>query len=704
MSMHRHQTWLVALIFMALLSLSLASSHTMTVDPNYQQCMADIFLALQNKLPNMTMMIENSGKGLNDPGNFDGCNLISNAHYCRLGDTILYDGTNSSIYVGVCLPKPCTESAFPQILNRTILPLLKMKYPALHNIELPDFSMYCNDEHVTRSLSAAAIFTIVLIAVLAALALVGTVVDVYHKRKHNSNSNNNNKKSGLYVVDKISSSETTPLRGEDAGQGLYSPNNTSDADVIAQAKVATTTTTSMLVKSVTCFSLEQNLHWFMETKTASGPLGAFNGLRTFMMLWVILGHTLYVGVISVGFDNFEYIFAKVLNSAAFQLIIAGEYAVDAFFFMSGFLGVYMMLKEFSKVQKVGFKVWIMSIVHRYLRLTPTYAFTILVFTALAPYLVPDSPFSGVSLLKNNSCTQYWWTNLLYINNFYPVDFGQECTSWGWYLANDMQFFIFTPFFVMLYLRFCKREEDKPHNMWVIWLALAIPIGLSWALNGYLTYHYQLDMFGGYVTGHASEHSYQNIIYEKPYTRCPAYCIGMLLGFILEYPPDLLKSTLVRWAGYAVGCVLIFTPMFGTYSYFNNPGWSTAASVSYIMLSRSSFVTGMAIFMYATIKGHTGLIKRFLSAPFFAITGKLTYGAYLLHPVVIIVMLTGSTRPMHYSGFDIAFHFIGFAFFANFFAFLMYMLVEKPSANLERLWLMPTQRNVAQAVEGGKKDF
>jgi hypothetical protein len=33
------------------------------------------------------------------------------------------------------------------------------------------------------------------------------------------------------------------------------------------------------------------------------------------------------------------------------------------------------------------------------------------------------------------CRQHWWTNLLYINNFHPVEFHDTCMSWTWYLAN-----------------------------------------------------------------------------------------------------------------------------------------------------------------------------------------------------------------------------------------------------------------------------
>ncbi len=57
------------------------------------------------------------------------------------------------------------------------------------------------------------------------------------------------------------------------------------------------------------------------------------------------------------------------------------------------------------------------------RLTPVYMFTILVWMYLTPYF-GDGPF-WQNFVPRNHCPKYWWTNLLYINNFYPQDFAAE---------------------------------------------------------------------------------------------------------------------------------------------------------------------------------------------------------------------------------------------------------------------------------------
>ena len=45
------------------------------------------------------------------------------------------------------------------------------------------------------------------------------------------------------------------------------------------------------------------------------------------------------------------------------------------------------------------------------------------------------------------CKDYWWTNLLYINNLWPWSTTGICVGQTWYLSNDMQFFCLAPIFI-----------------------------------------------------------------------------------------------------------------------------------------------------------------------------------------------------------------------------------------------------------------
>jgi len=44
-----------------------------------------------------------------------------------------------------------------------------------------------------------------------------------------------------------------------------------------------------------------------------------------------------------------------------------------------------------------------------------------------------------------------WKSILFVDNL--VDNGERmCMAWGWYLQNDMQIFIFSLFFIFLYVK------------------------------------------------------------------------------------------------------------------------------------------------------------------------------------------------------------------------------------------------------------
>ena len=59
----------------------------------------------------------------------------------------------------------------------------------------------------------------------------------------------------------------------------------------------------------------------------------------------------------------------------------------------------------------------------FLRLTPSYLFTILFYSNLYAFL-GEGPLWFVNQ-NSTLCEKYWWTNLLYINNFYPTSLGDE---------------------------------------------------------------------------------------------------------------------------------------------------------------------------------------------------------------------------------------------------------------------------------------
>jgi len=70
----------------------------------------------------------------------------------------------------------------------------------------------------------------------------------------------------------------------------------------------------------------------------------FDGLRVFMMSWIILGH-----IYSLGNEYGQVsslLKTKALNNFLAQIIVSADLPVSFFFFMSGFIGMFGLIKKF----------------------------------------------------------------------------------------------------------------------------------------------------------------------------------------------------------------------------------------------------------------------------------------------------------------------------------------------------------------------
>lgn len=94
--------------------------------------------------------------------------------------------------------------------------------------------------------------------------------------------------------------------------------------------------------------------------------------------------------------------------------------------------------------------------HRVYRILPTYAFCLFFTWAILKYMGygPQWIYADITILTFQ-CKRYWYSNLLFINNFVPHWEGNYCEGWTWYLANDMQFFIFAPLLLYIYHKYSR---------------------------------------------------------------------------------------------------------------------------------------------------------------------------------------------------------------------------------------------------------
>jgi peptidoglycan/LPS O-acetylase OafA/YrhL len=561
-------------------------------------------------------------------------------------------------YMGICPPASCSATEIEQRLyNFLTNPAYNIS--AMFDIgdELESFKAYCGPGHET-TVTAGAVITSGLIMIILLLVIAGTYVETIEARVQAKASSKTSKA--------FQDSDVKPLLVE-SREDIEAHSKPDDALTIPTKTSSPHSRFEKLQAFVKCFGLRANSKFLFADNRGSEPhLACLNGLRTLMMAWVVLGHTFTYMAAPVGYDNLMTI-KDLVSRVSFQVVPAAELSVDVFFYLSGFLVAYMVLKEMKA--KHGRMPWGLFYFHRYWRLTPVYGFVILVYTTLTPYMI-RGPFHFLyRSTKTDLCVKYWWTNLLYINNFYPTVAEDECIGWSWYLANDMQFYIISPIILIVYYK--SRRAG--------WALVTLLITACMVINAVLSYTYEL------VPLDPGNAPFMTIIYDKPYTRIATYLVGVLVAFLVQEDVDLSAKRWIRWTGYILGLITTTCATYLTVGFWRH-GWNLLQDVMFMTFARVGFTLAVGWAMYSFHKGHGGVIREVLSLHIWVPLARLTYTVYLVHPIVIFVINYSTTTTFHYSAIYGGVRYSSHLVIAYLVGLLFHLCIEKPTANLERMFL------------------
>jgi len=265
--------------------------------------------------------------------------------------------------------------------------------------------------------------------------------------------------------------------------------------------------------------------------------------------------------------------------------------------------------------------------------------------------------------------------MLYINNFHPPSSNAQCLGWSWYLANDMQFYVFTPLIIVLYYR----------NRRAGWALVSLLIAVCMSLDAWLSYYYKL------VPLDPNNDEFNSIIYNKPYTRMAPYLIGVLAAFLLQEDIDLSANKWIRWGGYLIAGTATTTATYWTVGFWRH-GWNLLQDVMYMTFARVGFTLGVGWAMYTFHKGHGGVVREVLSLYIWVPLARITYTVYLVHPIIIFIINFSTTTTFHYSAVYGAVRYSAHLIMAYLVGLVLHLAVEKPTANLERVFLPKNPRH------------
>ncbi|XP_072044029.1 nose resistant to fluoxetine protein 6-like [Amphiura filiformis] len=536
---------------------------------------------------------------------------------------------------GVCVPNVCSDDQIVQYVDNLTQSIPELQFLSLKTPMFADSPVICQ-HFPQRTYDAGFICFTVFCLILAILMLSGAALDVFQKYKkrkmikdsklrlpspksYGSTGETNN----VTMVTDSSLEEHKPLMDHEVQNIKSSPAE------IAGSKPG------LFQEVLLCFAFNRNLSKLLDTTVGqSQSIGCLHGIRVISLTWVALGHT-FIFNFMPGTENPSALL-DMIPSFFFQAVCNAYSAVDTFFFMSGFLLSYV---TFTRMAKSNGKIsWLLFYFHRIWRITPLYAFVILFMIYHHPYF-GDGPKWYQAIHFDSLCEQYWWRNLLYINTYFPQ--ADMCMQWSWYLSCDMQFFIISP---LILLPLIRSQTIGILVASVMLLASLVVTGSLIGKNHLTTNGYGSILgadIGLSINGYSK--NYLELVYIQPYTRIPAFLIGMIMGYIMfrqisEHQRIRLSSIVVS-GGWGLAFAVGISVIYGTYTSYGDVSmfesvWSNAVNVLYGTFSRLGWSLVLSWVVFACYYGYGGWINDFLCWSFWIPLSRLTYSAYLIHGLVI----------------------------------------------------------------------
>ncbi|GBM27686.1 Nose resistant to fluoxetine protein 6 [Araneus ventricosus] len=588
-------------------------------------------------------------KGKTGLGDFHG-------KYCTLSIPLKLGNMALPISTAVCLPDSCNPNAtFNGIFNR--LPTNFNMTGMNEKVEsiLSNSTITCKPK--SKELTTGAMIVITLLSIFALLAVIGssiTALEHYMRTKavqEPSSATNSGEKSSLNGDVEIGSNDDALL-------------------LAANKEVKLPAWLEKCKPFFNCFCVFTNGEKILNTASAEGHLPCLHGIRFLSMAWVIICHGYMNGANSVR-NSLEMI--DFIDHWTLQVILNGFFSVDSFFVLSGFLVGYLYFQQAAKTD--GKIPWLYFYIHRYVRLTPVYMIVLAFFATVSPFLGSGPLWPDYTVVQE--CKDNWWWNLLYINNFQNAG----CMTWAWYLANDMQFYVISPLFLITLYRWPK----------IGYSLLGLFFCITFTANFAITYEYDLVPGMGNIVEYAQDLppylprlvDIFNMIYVKPYTRVGAYLVGLLLAYIVykrKQNNSGKLNTITLWIGWILASSIALACQFGLYHH----KLSTVETSFYNALSRIGFSLALAWVIFVCVIGQGDAVNSILSWKALIPLSRLTYCAYLVHPIVQITYFGSIRRLIEFNHINVMMLYLGTLFISYAAALVISLLFESPVIRLERL--------------------
>ena len=222
---------------------------------------------------------------------------------------------------------------------------------------------------------------------------------------------------------------------------------------------------------------------------------------------------------------------------------------------------------------------------------------------------------------------------------------------------------------------------RPHDFGIVFIVNLQVILICASIGSWISTVYMIDHGATGVTDF-------DILYDKPWIRISPYLIGLGSGVLVyEFKTkySALKKSFRLWviatAGWILAASLNLAVVYGVYQ--ADVSLSNSLGKLNTTLNRAAWTVGVAWMTIACISGFGGPISWILSLGPLRPLSRLTYAAYLIHPLVILFNYQNLEVAIHASVTSMAWLYVGNLGISYAVALIYSLVFEAPFINLQK---------------------
>ncbi|ERL91085.1 hypothetical protein D910_08427, partial [Dendroctonus ponderosae] len=172
----------------------------------------------------------------------------------------------------------------------------------------------------------------------------------------------------------------------------------------------------------------------------------------------------------------------------------------------------------------------------------------------------------------------------------------------------------------------------------------------------------------------------NSVFEPPtmdHVNCPDYWWRNVLYINTLFPVNEMLWVVIGWVS-SFGLLLAL--VYGLYEVHLSP----IAGAAYSSLSHTAWAVGLAWIVVACVTGYGGMINKLLSLPILYPFSRVTYCAYLVHPLLIRFMVMTMDSPVHLGRVSTVIIFLGQVLASYIISFILSIAFEAPVVSMLRI--------------------